>query len=330
MVLSRAQAPTYRSRCSPTPPIALPHWNCIEDDLLVALVLDMDDTSSCVESDLDPSSHHDSGGENKSQPDSTLMPLHPLSEINSLKPTPSVFPGTDDHMLLANQLAIDQFSGCDIEANVPPAMPAHQDVLPLPSTTQCMPGTGSSLPWVTTMIDFLSQFNQLKDDHQLLQETIKHHNDSFNKLTSTVQKLCHHLLIHQFGPSSRHNRADSQMHPPSGTDENALHIQDGPVSTPSAQDRNTDIEQSNNKYGQNTILETGPVVKERSGSTSLDHISQSGFVIESSVRSHPLILLKIKGPTVANTNISPTRRRSKRVESAKDAAYVSRKALVIP
>jgi hypothetical protein len=111
MALSRAQASSYRSRRSPTPPTSLPHWNCIEDDLIVASVLDMDDTSSCAEGDLDPSPHHDSEGEDKSQPDSTLMPLYPPSEINSLEPIPSVIPGADDRMLVANKLATDQFSG---------------------------------------------------------------------------------------------------------------------------------------------------------------------------------------------------------------------------
>jgi hypothetical protein len=111
MVLSRTRAPTYRSRGSPTPPTALPHWNCIEDDLLVASVLDMDDTSSCAEGDLDPSSRHDLGMEDKSQPNSTLMPFYPLLEINSLEPFPSVVPDADDHMSVVNKLATDQSSG---------------------------------------------------------------------------------------------------------------------------------------------------------------------------------------------------------------------------
>jgi hypothetical protein len=91
--------------------MSLPHWNCIEDILLVASVLDMDDTSSCAEGDLDSFSHHDSGGEDKSQPDSTLMPLYPPSEINGLEPIPSVIPGADDHMLATNKPATDQCSG---------------------------------------------------------------------------------------------------------------------------------------------------------------------------------------------------------------------------
>jgi hypothetical protein len=74
-------------------------------------VLDMDDTSSCAEGDLDLSSHHDSGREDKSQADSTHMPLYPPLEINNLEPTPSVIPDTDDHMSDVNELATDQFYG---------------------------------------------------------------------------------------------------------------------------------------------------------------------------------------------------------------------------
>jgi hypothetical protein len=74
-------------------------------------VLDMDDTSSCVEGDLDLYSYHDSGGDNKSHLDSTLIPLYPPSEINSLEPLPSVIPGADDHMLVANKPATNKISG---------------------------------------------------------------------------------------------------------------------------------------------------------------------------------------------------------------------------
>jgi hypothetical protein len=61
------------------------------------------------------------------------------------------------------------------------------------------------------------------------------------------------------------------------------------------------------EYGQRTILETGPVVEERSGGASLDHISQGGSIVESSSRPHPPIFLRIKRPTVARVNISPPR-----------------------
>jgi hypothetical protein len=61
------------------------------------------------------------------------------------------------------------------------------------------------------------------------------------------------------------------------------------------------------EYGQRTILETRPVVEERPGDTSLDHISQGGSIVESSSRFHPPI--QIKQPTVASANISPPQRR---------------------
>jgi hypothetical protein len=71
----------------------------------------MDDTSSCAEGDLDPSSHHDLGMEDKSQPNLMLMPFYPPLEINSLEPFPSVVPDADDHMSVVNKLATDQSSG---------------------------------------------------------------------------------------------------------------------------------------------------------------------------------------------------------------------------
>jgi hypothetical protein len=68
----------------------LPHWTSIEhEDNLpgCASVLDMDDTSSCAEIELDPPSHHQSGVD-KTQSEPTPL-LNPSAEIGSPKSLPS-------------------------------------------------------------------------------------------------------------------------------------------------------------------------------------------------------------------------------------------------
>lgn len=68
----------------------VPHWASIEhEDNLpgCASVLDMDDTSSCAEIELDPPSHHQLGVD-KTQSEPTPL-LSPSAQIGSSKSLPS-------------------------------------------------------------------------------------------------------------------------------------------------------------------------------------------------------------------------------------------------
>lgn len=83
--------------------MCLPHWASIENDVFMgtlseaidnidASVLDMDDTSSCTEIELDPLGHELEADE--TQP--TL--LYPSVKIKSSEPLPSILPGVEDQV----------------------------------------------------------------------------------------------------------------------------------------------------------------------------------------------------------------------------------------